>query len=121
MKNWSNEMDLVKVGVMGLHEAKTFKQELEKLGVELVLNHNEQTCTRGCSITVEILAKESDLSQIQKMYQEKYEKLLEGLDVNVDQMNSVFDTSQSEAICPACGHNFSTSNTECPDCGLVLG
>ena len=113
-------MDLVKVGVMGLNEAKAFKSELEARGVELVLNHNEQTCTRGCTITVEMLAKEADIPTIQKLYQEKYEQLLEGHDINAEQMNAIFDSSQAEALCPACGHKFSTANTECPDCGLVL-
>ena len=36
-------------------------------------------------------------------------------------INSVYDSSQDTAVCPACGFSFSTTNSECPDCGLMLG
>ena len=114
-------MDLVKIAVMGLQEAKDLKKECKKLGADVVLNHNDQTCNRGCSVTVEILATGQDLEIIQRVYSEKYKKLLVGHDVDTEIINSIFDTSQENAVCPACGHNFSTSNQECPDCGLVLG
>jgi hypothetical protein len=114
-------MELIRVAVMGLQEAKDLKKECKKLGAEVVLNHNDQTCNRGCSVTVEIHASEADLPVIQKVYSEKYERLLAGHEVDTKIINSVFDTSQDSATCPACGHNFSTSKLECPDCGLVLG
>ena len=114
-------MELIKIAVMGLDEAKDLKRECELEGVELVLNHNDQTCTRGCSVTVEVHAMEKDLPIIQTVYGKKYEKLLEGHDVNLEQINEVFDPSKADAVCPACGTKFSTSLSECPDCGLVLG
>ncbi len=106
---------------MGLNDAKDLKKECEEKGVELVLNHDDQTCTRGCAVTVEIHAHEKDLPIIQQVYSAKYEKLLDGHDVDFEVINSVFDSSQAEATCPACGTKFSTSLSECPDCGLVLG
>ncbi|MBT4793441.1 MAG: hypothetical protein HON90_17850, partial [Halobacteriovoraceae bacterium] len=104
-----------------LQEAKDLKRECEALGAEVVLNHNDQTCNRGCSVTVEVHTTEKDLPVIQKVYSEKYAKLLAGHDVDFEAMNAVFDPAQENATCPACGHSFSTTDSECPDCGLVLG
>jgi hypothetical protein len=114
-------MELIKLAVMALNEAKDLKKECEAKGVEIVLNHNDQTCNRGCSVTVEVLASEKDLPIVQEVYSTKYQKLLKGHDVNMDIINSVYDSSQDTAVCPACGFKFSTSNSECPDCGLMLG
>lgn len=113
--------EMKKITVMGLQEAKDFQAALRKEGVEVVLNHDDKTCTRGCAVTVEMLGREEDFPIIQSVYSRSYEKLLDGLEFDPEVINSVYDTSKGEATCPACGHNFSTSKTECPDCGLVLG
>lgn len=110
-----------KIAVMNLQEAKDFQTTLREEGVEVVLNHDDETCTRGCAVTVELLGRDEDLDKIQEVYTNSYKKLLTGLDFDPEVVNSVFDTSQSEATCPACAHKFATSHTECPDCGLVLG
>lgn len=112
--------ELVKIAIMNLDEAKSLQKKCEPKNVELVLNHNETTCTRGCSVTVEVHAKEADIPVIQEIYSSMYEKLLEGHDVDLKVMHEVFDPAASSAICPACGFEFDTKNHECPDCGLVL-
>lgn len=110
-----------KIAVMNLQEAKDFQTMLKDKGIEVVLNHDDQTCTRGCAVTVELHGRDADLEKIQEAYTESYQKLLDGLEYDPEVVNSVFDTSQGEATCPACGHQFATTNAECPDCGLVLG
>jgi len=114
-------MDQLTIAVLPLQDAKNLQNDLQKQGVEISLNHNEQTCTRGCAITVEVLGFEKDLPIISKIYQENFQKMTEGHDVNWEAVNSVFDTSKDTAVCPACSFEFSTSKSECPDCGLVLG
>jgi rRNA maturation endonuclease Nob1 len=114
-------MDLVKIAVMGLNEAKALQKQLEGRNVQLVLNHDDASCTRGCAVTVEVHAKESDVPTIQEVYSQGYLKSLDGLEFDPDIINSVYDTSQETAICPACTFEFSTTEKECPDCGLVLG
>ncbi len=120
-KHTGEYMDLIRLVVLPLAEAKSLQDDLHKQGVELVLNHNEQTCTRGCAVTVEVMGYQKDLEIVSKTYHDNYKKLTEGLDVNWEAANSVFDSSKDEAICPACSFKFSTSHIECPDCGLVLG
>lgn len=113
-------MEPIRLAVMPLTDAKTFQDDLLKDGIEIVLNHNEQTCTRGCSVTVEVLGYEKDLESISKKYQDNYQQLTDGHDVNWEVANSVFDSNAAEATCPACGFLFSTAKSECPDCGLVI-
>lgn len=114
-------MEHVRIAVMPLNDAKNFQHDLQKEGVDLVLNHNEQSCTRGCTVTVEVLGFEKDLPKIIEVYENNYKKLLDGLDFDPNVINSVFDPSKATATCPACGRNFATTHTECPECGLFLG
>lgn len=114
-------MEPLRIAVMPINEAKSFQDDLLKEGVELVLNHNEQTCTRGCSVTVEVLGYEKDIPKIIEKYENNYKKLLDGHDVNLEIINSVFDPNKATATCPACGTDFATTHTECPECGLFIG
>lgn len=103
---------------MPLAEAKTLQDQLKKEGVDIVLNHNDQTCTRGCTVTVEVTGKEADAPLIAKIYHENFKKLTDGLDVNWKALDSVFDPSAEKVTCPACAHEFVPTSSECPDCGL---
>ena len=113
-------MDLIPLGVMGLNDAKLFQKKLKDQGIDLVLNHNEASCTRGCAVTVELLAKQTDLPTIQAAYQAEFEKSLQGHEVNFKQISEVFDPGADKVTCPACGHEFKPDGNECPDCGLMF-
>jgi hypothetical protein len=114
-------MKPIRFGIFQLNDAKSLQQDLAKKNIEIFLNHNDKTCTRGCSITVEVLGYEKDLPEIAKVFQDNYKKLVEGLEVDWEVANSVFDPAKSTATCPACAAQFSTKETECPDCGLFIG
>jgi len=113
-------MELVNLGVLSYHEAKDVQEQLKRDNIELILNHNETTCKRGCTVTVELHAYEKDIPKVLEVLQKGYQKIYEGLDIDQNLLNQTFDPSQSEATCPACGHKFSTSLNECPDCGLCF-
>ena len=70
-------MEPLRIAVMPINEAKSFQDDLQKEGIDLVLNHNEKTCTRGCSVTVEVLGYEKDLPKIIEKYESNYKKLLD--------------------------------------------
>jgi hypothetical protein len=113
-------MELVKLGTMPLDDAKNLQRALATKGVEAVMNHNSQTCTRGCQVTVEVLIPETSLSLVQETLREQYQRLTQGLDIKWDLLGEVFDPSKGEATCPACGTHFQTSAAECPECGLCF-
>ena len=114
-------MNLIRLGTMPLEEAKTLQRVLATRGVGAELDHNGHTCTRGCTVTVEVLVPEPALPIVQDTLREQYQKLAQGLNVDWGRLNEVFDPSQAEAVCPACGTRFSTAQKECPDCGLNFG
>lgn len=106
-------------GVMDLQEAKNHQYRLKQNGVELVLKTNDQTCTTGCKVTVEVWGYEKDKESLMNHFQSDYLKHIKGHVPNFEHMSSVFDPNASEVICQACGMKFSPSASECPDCGLV--
>ena len=57
-------MEPIRLAVMPLTDAKIFQDDLQKEGIDIVLNHNAQTCTRGCTVTVEVLGHVKDLEKI---------------------------------------------------------
>lgn len=113
-------MEPVRLAVLPLTDAKSLQDQLAKKGIELVLNHNEQTCTRGCTITVEVMGHEKDIEVIAQTYQDNFKKLTDGHEVNWEVANSIFDPSAEEVTCPACAHKFKPTSSECPDCGLAF-
>jgi rubrerythrin len=109
------------LGIVELNEAKRLQAALAETGVAIRLQGNPQTCsTRGCRITVEVYADPQDLPRISEYLEQEKQKTYEGLDVDFEMHNEVFDTDKDQARCPACGTRFSTQSTECPDCGLVF-
>tara|TARA_B100001971_G_scaffold215193_1_gene260087 strand:+ start:173196 stop:173540 length:345 start_codon:yes stop_codon:yes gene_type:complete len=114
-------MEFRPVAVFPLNEAKLLQDQLKAKGVEVRLEHNEATCTRGCAVTVEFHAKVSDIDIIREVITENFVDSLEGHEVDWKALSSVYDSSQKMATCPACATEFETTNKECPECGLVLG
>lgn len=113
-------MNLIRFAIMPLTEAKSLQDQLKKEGIDIVLNHNEQTCTRGCTVTVEVTGKEDDASKVAEIYHQNFKKLTEGMDINWEAIDSIYDPEASEVTCPACSFKFDPAQGECPDCGLVF-
>ncbi len=107
------------LGVMDLQDAKNHQIQLKAQGVELILKVNDQTCTSGCKVKVEVWASALFENQIKNHFQSEYLKNVKGHLPNFEHLSAVFDTSASEVICQACGAKFSPTVNECPDCGLV--
>lgn len=111
--------DLIFLGTMAIQEAKELERQMKPRGVEIVLNHNEQTCRSGCSVSLEVWTTKEGGELVQKYLGEKYQQSLSSDQiVDWEKMQSVFDPSQEFATCPACGTKFSATKVECPDCGL---
>jgi len=105
---------------MELVAAKRLKETLAERGTTIELGHNKQTCTRGCKVTVEVWAAPEDIPKVQELLGEEHARLLEDLEFDPKQSGQVFDPAKKTAVCPACGTEFSTALSECPECGLVF-
>lgn len=114
----------IPIAIMSLNEAKALQAKLKDQGIEVFLNHEKKTCTRGCSITVELHAMEEDIPRISEISEEEFRRLGSGHGYNWENLNHIFNPDAKEATCPACNHKFSPVDEkilECPDCGLYMG
>ena len=113
--------ELILLGVFPHFEAKSLKSKLSEQGLEVVLNHNGETCgTGGCEVKMELLGKVSDQEKLIHFFRSYQQKSLDGLDFNINQILSTFDPNAALVTCPACGHQFVPTTHECPDCGLCF-
>lgn len=112
-------MEQIFLGVMELQEAKNHQYALKSKGVELTLKVNDQTCTSGCKVTVEVWAEGPDEGAIKNHFQSDYLKHVKGHEPDMNLISAIFDARLESVICQACGFEFSPHSTECPDCGLV--
>jgi hypothetical protein len=115
------EENLVAIGVFKMADAEIIRTELREKEIEVVMYHNEQTCTTGCATTVELHVGRDNVQQVVVYFEDKQNKRLDGYEFDRALLDEVYDPSQETARCPACGTVFATKHTSCTDCGLVLG
>lgn len=108
------------LGVIGARDAEILESKLAKHGIQIATIYNHSSCKTGCSPSKEIWAHPEDIATIQKIIHDDHLKTLEEMGADLNQLNQVFDPQNASAICPACGTEFSTRMTECPDCGLAF-
>jgi hypothetical protein len=112
-------MNEVFLGNFELAEAKLIQLRLKDSEIFSDIRANEHTCnTKNCKVTVELWGLEKDLEQLQSFFKNDFLKNLGNTELNYEALNSVFDPSQESVTCQACGFQFSSKLTECPDCGL---
>lgn len=114
-------MDGLFLGVMDIHEAKTHQTRLRQQGIAVEFRTNGHTCTTGCKVTVEVWGRNEDEEKLLAYFQSDYLKHVKGHLPDFAALASVFDPSAESALCQACGARFSSSATECPECGLYYG
>jgi rRNA maturation endonuclease Nob1 len=112
----------IPIGIIEFNEAKKLIEAMAEKGVELEARHNDQTCRTKCKPSVEVWVKLEDIPAIQQYMHEKNLSILEaeGIDIDHERLNSVYDPESKIAVCPACGTEFNTDQKECPECGLVF-
>jgi ribosomal protein S27E len=117
-----NKMEDAKVliGKASAQQSQHLENVLSQHGIEVVTIHNKMTCQSGCSTELEIWANPNDLAQISQILNDRHSEELRDLNYDPKLLHAVYDDTKTHATCPACGHEFETCNTECPDCGLVF-
>lgn len=114
-------MEGIFLGVMDINEARNHQQKLKDSGVLVEFRTNGHTCTTGCKVTVEVWGRSEDEEKLADYFRSDYLKHLRGHSPDFESLAQVFDPSQENVICQACGANFSPRLQECPDCGLFYG
>ena len=120
-KDYPNQENMLLFGVLSVVEAERFQGLLRQHGAGMEKFFNAATCSSGsCGASVEVWVYKDELELVKKALQAQQEKNLSGLNFDPNQINQVFDSSKDTAICPACGFEFSTELSQCPDCGLCF-
>lgn len=110
------------IGKAPVAAANNLKARLAKAEIEIALAHNAATCSSGsCGSEVEIWAHSADVPEIQRLLGDAWRQQMEAMGYDPNLATAVFDPEQEKATCPACATEFSTKQTECPECGLCFG
>ena len=111
--------DLELLGVMPTTEAERLYYLLTDEGIKVERFFNSATCSSGgCGSSTEVWIKPEDRSDILKIIEDDHARKLSHHESESLVSDSIYDPSNPTAVCPACSHEFSTTLTECPDCGL---
>ena len=112
------DANLVQLGTFSPVIAGNIKHRLLSLGVaaEVV------PCPGGsCSAKAELWVDPKEVEKIREVVQKEFAKTYAGLEIDMERLGQVYDPDKKTAVCPACGTEFATTSTSCPDCGLCIG
>ncbi|MBM9536394.1 zinc ribbon-containing (seleno)protein DG [Desulfobulbus alkaliphilus] len=106
----------------GMALLKQLQECLSRQGVPALLSGDGTVnCGRGCrGPEVLLQVRPADVQEALAVLDGEHRRTTGLADHDVSLAGSVYDSSASEAICPACGFCFSTSTDACPDCGLCF-
>lgn len=111
----------VLLGMSDYAEAKRIQAKLELRRVELRFKADPETCgSKTCKPRVEVWVKQTDIPVFKEFMMLEQSRDFGGLEVDHSLLGEVYDPERGQARCPACGTQFSTEKTECPDCGLMF-
>jgi len=116
-----NDDAKVMLGTMPMREGEILRDRLAGVGVTVALAVNHASCTTGCAPSYEVWVHPEDMPEVRSFMLADRAAKLADLGVDPAALDAVFDPSQAEATCPACGTVFPTTSSECPECGLGFG
>lgn len=114
--------DLVNLRKGPLLDMKHISNLLRAERIGSLVVGDEGSCGKGCCAKDFFLQVRRQDAMDAVAILEKEHRRATGLDYHdVRHADNIFNPEADEAVCPACGHAFATSNTVCPDCGLSFG
>ena len=101
------------IGTASVEEAKRLRDQVhEATGIPLILERNPD-CKSGCAVKIDLYVEPDHETALKEYFAQQQA-------IHADDPDA-FNTANETAKCPACGTEFSTKLTECPDCGLGFG
>ncbi|MBU0730645.1 MAG: hypothetical protein KKE17_15075 [Proteobacteria bacterium] len=114
--------ELVIVQRAPLKELKNIQQLLEKQRIASLITGDENSCGKGCCPSMHFLSvRQEDAYAAAGIMEDEFRRLTFLADHDTAHADRVFNPESDDAVCPACGNVFSTSQDVCPDCGLCFG
>ncbi len=91
----------------------------ENIGMAIVSDAGG--CNKGCcGSSLSLQVRREDAQAAYELIQQDFQQITCLADHDTSHCHGVFDQDAGVASCPACGFEFETSTTTCPDCGLCF-
>ncbi|OGR07126.1 MAG: hypothetical protein A2511_11245 [Deltaproteobacteria bacterium RIFOXYD12_FULL_50_9] len=114
-----DELIAIQKGPLGDLSRLQKRLEAERIGT--MLKGDESACGKGCCPSVFfLLVRRDDARDALNIVEAEHIRLTGLSSQELVRSDAVFDPQREAAACPACGHVFETSRTECPECGLCF-
>jgi hypothetical protein len=114
--------DIVTIHKGPLADLKKMEKPFERENIGMMIVGDEGGCNKGCCPTTFFLqVRREDAQAAVALVQEDFLRVTALDDHDTSHCHAVFNQDASHANCPACGFEFETSTTICPDCGLCFG
>ncbi len=116
----SPDDEMVNIRKGPVMQMKELQVILERQGIPS-LAVKDSGCGKGCCGTDLILqVRMSDVQEVMAILEKDHVRSTALSDHDTTHAGAVFNTAAENATCPACGCSFSTTQPECPDCGLCF-
>ena len=115
--------DIVTIHKGSLADLKPLEKELEaeRIGY-LIAGDDQGGCKKGCCPSTFYLQVRREEAREAFMIIDRQFEIATGINEHdLSLAGSVYNQEAGEAVCPACGFTFRTSDLTCPDCGLCFG
>jgi hypothetical protein len=116
------EDELVIIERGSLHDLRRLESLLAAERIGTSMTGDENSCSKSCCPSNFYLqVRKEDAADALQIIAEEHRRTT-GLDeIGHDHGQEIFNPAIAEAVCPACGFSFPTSQATCPDCGLCFG
>jgi len=105
-----------------MQDVKRLEAKLISVNIGTMIVKDGGGCGQGCCAPeVELKIRREDGEAAIKIMETDFDEMTGALDFIHSFDDHGFDPNNADTTCPACGCNFSTQNSACPDCGLCFG
>ncbi len=114
-------VELVGIRKGPLRDMKYLRKVLEQNSIPALISGDENGCAKGCcGPEMFLLIRKDDVDSALKVLAKDFVRSTALDSHDLSNASAVFDPTDLETQCPACGSKFSPSIGACPDCGLCF-
>lgn len=114
--------DIVPIHKGQLNEIRAMEPELRAENIGYLITGEGSSCKKGCCPSTFLLqVRRPDAPDAFAVVQAHLERTTALNHHDLSSCDTVFNPEAGHATCPACGFEFQTTTTTCPDCGLCFG
>ncbi len=121
-QNISADDQLVALRKGRMLDMKQLQGILKEEGVPSLITGEGGDCNKGCCGPEVLLhVRIEEAQDALEVLAGEFQRSTDLASHDLSTADAIFDSEAKEVTCPACGHCFSPTSPECPDCGLALG